>query len=130
MTNQERKNIILNKLKNIIYFVLGITVLFLSIQSIIMAHGKVTTILLNLIWVFLCLIIIIEGCFGIKHHLEAFEPKQRLFQLIDWLIIILGIIISNIGYVINKHPVILIGIVIFIAGCIPINPNISSKKSS
>lgn len=127
MTNQEKKTKILNRLRAIIYLVLGITVLFLSIQSMVEAHGNLVTILINFIWLFLSLIIIIEGGFVIKNILLATAPKQRLFQLSDWCIIIAGIIITNAAYINSNNTFLLIGIVIFIAGCFPIK-EISRKK--
>ncbi|MGQ5709861.1 hypothetical protein [Lactobacillus sp. PSON] len=120
MTNQDRKKQILNRLRAIIYLVLGITVLFLSIQSIAQSNGKLGTIFINFIWLFLSLIIIIESGFVIKNILLEINPKKRLFQLSDWCIIIAGIIITNAGYINNSKTFLLIGIVIFIAGCIPI----------
>ena len=53
MTDQERKLRILNKLKNIVYFALGITVLFLGISSVIAAHWSTSAILSNIMWILL-----------------------------------------------------------------------------
>ena len=127
MPNQKRKTQILNRLRAIIYFVLGITVFFLSIQSIVQSNGKIGTILINFLWLFLSLIILIEAGFVVKNILLATEPKNRLFQLSDWFIIIFGIIMANSGYMSNNKTFLLIGIVIFIAACIPIK-EISIKK--
>lgn len=128
MTNQERKMRILNRLKAAVYFLLGITVLFLSIQSIGQAHGNLGTILANTIWLLLSLIIIVEGIITVKNILAEIPTKKRVLHLSDWCIVIAGIILGNSAYLIHNNAMLLFGIVMFIAGCIPIKDSPTKKK--
>lgn len=128
MTDQERKMRILNRLKAAVYFLLGITVLFLSIQSIIQAHGKLGSILANIIWLILSLIIIVEGIITVKNILMEIPANKRILHLSDWCIVIAGVIIANSAYMLHNNSVLLLGIVMFIAGCIPINDSPRKKK--
>lgn len=128
MTDQERKMRILNRLKAAVYFLLGITVLFLSIESIIQAHGKLSSILINIIWLLLSLIIIVEGIITVKNILLKVPANKRSLHLSDWCIVIAGIIIANSAYMLHNNAVLLFGVVMFIAGCIPIKDSPAKKK--
>lgn len=120
MSDQEKKDRILNRLKNIIYFILGITVLFLSVQSIIQANGKLNLISINAIWFLLSLIVITEGIIGIKKELNSLTKLSRNIQIIDWILILGSIISANIFYLLGKNNLIMISIIILIASSIPL----------
>lgn len=120
MSDQEKKDRILNRLKNIVYFILGITVLFLSIQSIIQANGKLDSISINAIWLLLSLIVIIEGIIGIKKDLNPLTKLSRNIRIIDWILILGSIISANIFYLLGENNLIIISIIILIASSIPI----------
>ncbi|KRL91212.1 hypothetical protein [Lactobacillus kalixensis] len=120
MTDQDKKERILNKLKNIVYFTLGITVFFLSIRSIIQAHGNFGSIIANTIWLLLSLIVIVEGAIGIKKSLENIPNKARKVQIVDWIFILASLILANIAYLAGKNNLIIFFGIIFIASCIPI----------
>ena len=120
MSDQEKKDRILNRLKNIVYFILGITVLFLSIQSIIQANGKLDSISINAIWLLLSLIVIIEGIIGIKKDLNPLTKLSRNIRIIDWILILGSIISANIFYLLGENNLTIISIIILIASSIPI----------
>ena len=127
MDNQEAKQRILNKLRNIVFLLLGITVLFLSIQSIAQAKGNLGGILGNVVWFLLSLIVLMQAVISIIRELKELPSKQRLYQLSDWAILISGIILGNAGYFAKQNSLLLIGIVLFIAGCIPIHDRPKNK---
>ena len=66
MDNQEAKQRILNKLRNIVFLLLGITVLFLSIESIAQAKGNLGGILGNVVWLLLSLIVLVQAVISIN----------------------------------------------------------------
>lgn len=115
MTNEEQKLRILNKLKNIVYFVLGITVLFLSGQAIFQEKE-----FSNGLWFILGIVIVVEAVIGIKKSLPALQKSQRRFQFLDWSLIIGGIILANVGYLAKLNWLLVLGGIIFIAACVPI----------
>ena len=85
MDNQEAKQRILNKLRNIVFLLLGITVLFLSIQSIAQAKGNLGGILGNVVWFLLSLIVLMQAVISIIRELKELPSKQRLYQLVTGL---------------------------------------------
>ena len=119
MDNQEAKQRILNKLRNIVFLLLGITVLFLSIESIAQAKGNLGGILGNVVWLLLSLIVLVQAVISIIRELKELPSKQRLYQLSDWAILISGIILGNAGYFAKQNSLLLIGVVLIISGCNP-----------
>lgn len=117
MTDQERKQRILIKLRNILFLLLGITVLFISIESIIQNPKNF---IFNLIWMLLALIVVVQAIISISQSMQILNSKQRLLLFIDWIIIIAGILIANFAYAFQNNAWLIIGSAIFIAGCIPI----------
>lgn len=97
MTDQERKERILTKLRNIVFLLLGITVVFISIESIMM-NNQVGNIVSNIIWIILALIVIVQGFYSIFQSLQVIAAKQKLFLIADWATIILGILLANCAY--------------------------------
>ncbi|WP_191451035.1 hypothetical protein [Lactobacillus gallinarum] len=120
MTDQERKLRILNKLKNIVYFALGITVLFLGISSVIAAHWSTSAILSNIMWILLGLFIIGEGVVSVTKSFEALSSKGKIAQAVDWILILFGIIFGNIAYLMDKNSWLIIAIIILVTSSIPI----------
>lgn len=120
MTDQERKLRILNKLKNIVYFALGITVLFLGISSVIAAHWSTPAILSNIMWILLGLFIIGEGVVSVTKSFEALISKGKITQAVDWILILFGIIFGNIAYLMDKNSWLIIAIIILVTSSIPI----------
>lgn len=119
MTDQERKERILTKLRNIVFLLLGITVVFISIESI-MVNNQVGNIVSNIIWIILALIVVVQAFYSIFQSLQSIATKQKTFLIADWATIILGILLANFAYLMKNHLWLIIGIAIFIAGCIPI----------
>lgn len=119
MTDQERKQRILTKLRNILFMLLSITVLFISVESIIQ-NSKFGNIVSNLIWIVLALIVVVQACISIFQSLQLLDSKQRTLLIIDWTVIIAGILIANFAYAFQNNAWLIIGSAIFIAGCIPI----------
>lgn len=120
MTDQERKLRILNKLKNIVYFALGITVLFLGISSVIAARWSTSAILSNIMWILLGLFIIGEGVVSVTKSFEALSSKGKIAQAVDWILILFGIIFGNIAYLMDKNSWLIIAIIILVTSSIPI----------
>lgn len=119
MTNQERKERILIKLRNIVFLLLDITVVFISIESIIV-NDQVGNIVSNITWIILALIVVVQALYSIFHSLQTLAKKQKTFLIADWATIILGILLTNCAYLMKNNLWLIIGIAIFIAGCIPI----------
>ncbi|MGN1272854.1 MAG: hypothetical protein ACI4T3_06970 [Lactobacillus sp.] len=119
MTDQERKERILTKLRNIVFLLLGITVIFISIASIT-ANTAFGNIVSNAIWIILALILIVQAFISIYHSFELLKSKTKVFLLTDWATILLGILLANCAYLMKNNFWLIIGIAIFIAGCIPV----------
>lgn len=117
MSDQERKQRILTKLRNILFLLLGITVLFISVESIVQNPKNIIS---NLIWILLALIVVVQAVISIFQSLGPLDSKPRLLLIIDWIIIIAGILIANFAYMLQNNAWLIIGSAIFIAGCIPI----------
>lgn len=119
MTDQERKERILTKLRNIVFLLLGITVIFISIASIVSntAFGNIVS---NALWIVLALILIVQAFISIYQSFEPLNSKAKVFLLTDWATILLGILLGNCAYLMKNSLWLIIGIAIFIAGCIPI----------
>ena len=119
MTDQERKERILTKLRNIVFLLLGITVIFTSIASIVSntAFGNIVS---NALWIVLALILIVQAFISIYQSFKPLASKAKIFLLTDWATILLGILLGNYAYLIKNNLWLIIGIAIFIAGCIPI----------
>lgn len=127
MTNQERKNRILTKLRNILFLLLGITVIFISIRDIINAGGKMSALASNLLWIILAIVVVAQSILSIIQSFSPLSTKAKSFLLIDWLIIVLGILIANFAYLLQNNLWLIIGGAIFIAGCIPIKDKNKTK---
>ena len=119
MTDQERKERILTKLRNIVFLLLGITVIFTSIASIVSntAFGNIVS---NALWIVLALILIVQAFISIYQSFKPLASKAKIFLLTDWATILLGILLGNYAYLMKNNLWLIIGIAIFIAGCIPI----------
>lgn len=119
MTDQERKERILTKLRNIVFLLLGITVIFISIASIVSntAFGNIVS---NALWIVLALILIVQAFISIYQSFKPLASKAKIFLLTDWATILLGILLGNYAYLMKNNLWLIIGIAIFIAGCIPI----------
>lgn len=119
MTDQERKERILTKLRNIVFLLLGITVIFISIASIVSntAFGNIVS---NALWIVLALILIVQAFISIYQSFKPLASKAKIFLLTDWATILLGILLGNYAYLMKNNLLLIIGIAIFIAGCIPI----------
>lgn len=119
MTDQERKERILTKLRNIVFLLLGITVVFISIASIVSntAFGNIVS---NALWIVLALILIVQAFISIYQSFKPLASKAKIFLLTDWATILLGILLGNYAYLMKNNLWLIIGIAIFIAGCIPI----------
>lgn len=119
MTDQERKERILTKLRNIVFLLLGITVVFISIASIVSntAFGNIVS---NAVWIVLALILIVQAFISIYQSFRPLASKVKIFLLTDWATILLGILLANCAYFMKNNLWLIIGIAIFIAGCIPI----------
>ncbi|WP_249905808.1 hypothetical protein [Lactobacillus amylovorus] len=119
MTDQERKERILTKLRNIVFLLLGITVVFISIASIVSntAFGNIVS---NALWIVLALILIVQAFISIYQSFRPLASKVKIFLLTDWATILLGILLANCAYFMKNNLWLIIGIAIFIAGCIPI----------
>ncbi|MDB6251178.1 hypothetical protein ODV12_08060 [Lactobacillus amylovorus] len=119
MTDQERKERILTKLRNIVFLLLGITVVFISIASIVSntAFGNIVS---NALWIVLALILIVQAFISIYQSFRPLASKAKIFLLTDWATILLGILLGNGAYLMKNNLWLIIGIAIFIAGCIPI----------
>ena len=119
MTDQEQKERILTKLRNIVFLLLGITVIFISIASIFSntAFGNIVS---NALWIVLALILIVQAFISIYQSFEPLNSKAKVFLLTDWATILLGILLGNCAYLMKNNLWLIIGIAIFIAGCIPI----------
>ena len=119
MTDQERKERILTKLRNIVFLLLRITVIFISIASIVSntAFGNIVS---NALWIVLALILIVQAFISIYQSFKPLASKAKIFLLTDWATILLGILLGNYAYLMKNNLWLIIGIAIFIAGCIPI----------
>ncbi len=119
MTDQERKERILTKLRNIVFLLLGITVVFISIASIVSntAFGNIVS---NAVWIVLALFLIVQAAISIYRSLTPLKTRAKIFLLTDWTTILLGILLANCAYFMKNNFWLIIGIAIFIAGCIPI----------
>ena len=119
MTDQERKERILTKLRNIVFLLLGTTVVFISIASIVSntAFGNIVS---NALWIVLALILIVQAFISIYQSFKPLASKAKIFLLTDWATILLGILLGNYAYLMKNNLWLIIGIAIFIAGCIPI----------
>ena len=119
MTDQERKERILTKLRNIVFLLLGITVVFISIASIV-SNTTFGNIVSNALWIVLALILIVQAFISIYQSFRPLASKTKIFLLTDWATILLGILLGNCAYLMKNNLWLIIGIAIFIAGCIPI----------
>ena len=119
MTDQERKERILTKLRNIVFLLLGITVIFISIASIVV-NTNFGNIVSNTILIVLALFLIVQAFMSIYHSFEPLKSKAKIFLLTDWATILLGILLANCAYLMKNNLWLIIGITIFIAGCIPV----------
>ena len=119
MTDQERKERILTKLRNIVFLLLGITVIFISIASIVSntAFGNIVS---NALWIVLALFLIVQAAISIYQSLTPLKTRAKILLLTDWATILLGILLTNCAYFMKNNFWLIIGISIFIAGCIPI----------
>mgnify|MGYP001623156945 FL=1 len=119
MTDQERKERILTKLRNIVFLLLGITVIFISIASIVSntAFGNIVS---NALWIVLALFLIVQAAISIYQSLTPLKTRAKILLLTDWATILLGILLANCAYFMKNNFWLIIGIAIFIAGCIPI----------
>ena len=87
MTDQERKERILTKLRNIVFLLLGITVVFISIASIVSntAFGNIVS---NALWIVLALILIVQAFISIYQSFRPLASKVKIFLLTDWATIL------------------------------------------
>lgn len=79
MTNQERKNRILTKLRNILFLLLGITVIFISIRDIINAGGKMSALASNLLWIILAIVVVAQSILSIIQSFSPLSTKAKSF---------------------------------------------------
>ena len=94
MTDQERKERILTKLRNIVFLLLGITVVFISIASIVSntAFGNIVS---EAGWIVLALFLIVQAAISIYQSLTPLKTRAKIFLLTDWATILLGILLAN-----------------------------------
>ena len=97
MTDQERKERILTKLRNIVFLLLGITVVFISIASIVSntAFGNIVS---NAVWIVLALFLIVQAVISIYQSLTPLKTRAKILLLTDWATILLGILLANCAY--------------------------------
>ena len=119
MTDQERKERILTKLRNIVFLLLGTTVVFISIASIV-SNTTFGNIVSNAVWIVLALFLIVQAAISIYQSLTSLKTRAKIFLLTDWATILLGILLATCAYFMKNNFWLIIGIAIFIVGCIPI----------
>ena len=119
MTDQERKERILTKLRNIVFLLLGITVVFISIASIVSntAFGNIVS---NAVWIVLSFIFNRSSCYQYLPKFDTLKNESKNLFTNRLGTILLGILLANCAYFMKNNFWLIIGIAIFIAGCIPI----------